>query len=517
MKKSIPIGYKTKKKSIPININSNPTQGKFLIPNQINQVASSYLTMGQKIQNSKNLKNSKFIHVNTNSAINYYTNPGIDSKYTNNSITNSLYNYPNINSKNSEMNGINFNNYFNNVSQHDYSGNSGIDKNIVKYNNINYKARKHISSISNSLIPNDIHINGYQSSKNNNNNSNILKNNSNIDDSKIKRTNLTDPNISETKTNLINNIEQNTSVRKKKKLKFVNNVSKENIQEIKELYENMILKLNEEDKLRDEEIRLHTINMNKNLENMEKKNKNLKKNNYTLIKKFMDLKYDTNLNNQKLKDEIEMTKLQGEALQGSINELKKKTKMDKEISKKDYDKRSRQVASTLRTQVKTKEESANLAMRQFNDIQQMYEDKINEAKNKYKTTENKFLLLKDGYFNEEENQKKLEEVEQNIRLFRAKMKEFEKYINDIKKLSKGDYDHYYEIQKMTSDKNEQFFRESEIVDEQLREFQIILNERQKENNQILKDINEHFDENGMIISNGNDNNMNRITEEKEEK
>ena len=76
----------------------------------------------------------------------------------------------------------------------------------------------------------------------------------------------------------------------------------------------------------------------------------------------MDLKYDTNLNNQKLKDEIEMTKLQGEALQGSINELKKKTKMDKEISKKDYDKRSRQVASTLRTQVKTKEESANLAM-----------------------------------------------------------------------------------------------------------------------------------------------------------
>ena len=288
-------------------------------------------------------------------------------------------------------------------------------------------------------------------------------------------------------------------------------------EELKELYENMILKLNEEDKLRDEEIRLHTINMNKNLENMEKKNKNLKKNNYTLIKKFMDLKYDTNLNNQKLKDEIEMTKLQGEALQGSINELKKKTKMDKEISKKDYDKRSRQVASTLRTQVKTKEESANLAMRQFNDIQQMYEDKINEAKNKYKTTENKFLLLKDGYFNEEENQKKLEEVEQNIRLFRAKMKEFEKYINDIKKLSKGDYDHYYEIQKMTSDKNEQFFRESEIVDEQLREFQIILNERQKENNQILKDINEHFDENGMIISNGNDNNMNRITEEKEEK
>ena len=107
----------------------------------------------------------------------------------------------------------------------------------------------------------------------------------------------------------------------------------------------------------------------------------------------MDLKYDTNQNNQKLKDEIEMTKLQGEALQGSINEVKKKTKMDKEMSKKDYDRRTRQVATTLRTQVKTKEETANLAMKQFNDIQQIYEDKINEAKNKYKTTESKYILI----------------------------------------------------------------------------------------------------------------------------
>ena len=295
-------------------------------------------------------------------------------------------------------------------------------------------------------------------------------------------------------------------------------------EELKELYENMILKLNEEDKLRDEEMRLQNINMNKNIENMNKKNKILKKSNYSLIKKFMDLKYDTNQNNQKIKDEIEMIKLQGEGLQSSINELKKKTKMDKELNKKDFDKRTRQVASSLRTQVKTKEETANLAMKQFNDIQQMYEDKINEAKNKYKTTESKFLLLKDGYFNEEENQKKLKEVEQNIRLFRAKMKEFEGYINDIKKMTRGDYDHYYEIQKMTSDKNEQFLREADIVEEQLKEFEMILNERQKENEQILKDINEHFDENGMFLVSKNENknkfledSKNKIIEEEDDK
>jgi len=77
---------------------------------------------------------------------------------------------------------------------------------------------------------------------------------------------------------------------------------------------------------------------------------------------------------------------------------------------------------------------------------------------------------------------------------------------------------------MTSDKNEQFLREAEIVDEQLKEFQSILNERQNENEQILKDINEHFDENGMFLVKKDDNNnkfledsKNKIVEEEEDK
>ena len=295
-------------------------------------------------------------------------------------------------------------------------------------------------------------------------------------------------------------------------------------EELKELYENMLIKLNEEDKLRDEEIRLHTINMNSNIENMNKKNKLLKKNNYSLTKKYMDLKYDTNQNNQKLKDALEINKLQGEALQGSINELIQKNKVDKEMNKKDFDRRTRQVASNLRTQVKTKEETANLAMKQFNDIQKMYEEKINEAKNKYKITENKYLLLKEGFFNEEENRKKINEIEENIRLFRFKMREFEQYINEIKKLTEGDYDHYDEIKKKTDEKNMQFMQETKNIDEQLIAFEIFLQEKQDENNQILKEIKEHFDENGGVIF-GNptknqrflDDSQNKIIEEDEEK
>ena len=293
-------------------------------------------------------------------------------------------------------------------------------------------------------------------------------------------------------------------------------------EELKELYENMLVKLNEQDKLRDEEIRLHTKNMNSNIEKMNKKNQLLKNNNYNLTKKYMDLKYDTNQNNQKLNDEIEMKKLQGEALQGSINELIKKSKIDKEICKKDFDRRTRQLASTLRTQVKTKEETANIVMRQFNDIQKMYEDKMNEMKNKYKLAENKYLLLKEGYFNEEEYRKKIKEVEDNIRLFRVKMREFEAYINEIKQLTEGDYDHYDEIQKKTQAKNQQFLEETQNIDEQLIAFELILQERHNENMQMLKEIKEHFDENGGMFNQDKnqrflEDSQNKIIEEEEEK
>ena len=177
MKKNSSLAGKTKKKSIPININTNPMPGKIFISNPINPIASSYLSMGQKIQINKNLKNQKLIHVNTNSGINYYTMNGKDSKQSNSSAANSLFN--NFHNNNSDINGINFNNYLNsnnNHSQHHY-GVSNIDKNIIKYSNINIntKARKHLSTISNSLISNELLINGYQTSKNNG--SNLLNNN----------------------------------------------------------------------------------------------------------------------------------------------------------------------------------------------------------------------------------------------------------------------------------------------------------------------------------------------------
>ena len=92
IKKNNILDVKQKKKSIPININTNPMPNKFIFSNQVNQIASSYLSMGQKIQTNKNIKSSKIIHVNTNSTTNYYTTNNKESKQSNISIKNSINN-----------------------------------------------------------------------------------------------------------------------------------------------------------------------------------------------------------------------------------------------------------------------------------------------------------------------------------------------------------------------------------------------------------------------------------------
>ena len=148
MKKTNMLGIKTKKKAIPININTNPTPGKFLFSNHVNNIASSYLSMGRRIQINKNIKTSKLIHVNTNSATNYYTLNSKDTKQTNGSITNSLIcNIKNNNNK-SEYNSINAINYVNlNSNNNNLSQQQSSE--INKINTANSKDKKQLSTISN--------------------------------------------------------------------------------------------------------------------------------------------------------------------------------------------------------------------------------------------------------------------------------------------------------------------------------------------------------------------------------
>jgi hypothetical protein len=177
IKKNNTLGIKPKKKTIPININTNPVPGKFLFSNQVNNIASSYLSMGRRIQINKNNKTSKTIHVNTNSATNYYTLNSKDSKLTNGSLTNSLF----TNGKNnnmSEINTLNIN-YFNVSNNKNNNHNQYQNYEInPRMKSINSKEKKNLSTFSNSHISNEKLFAGYENSNNGNNNKSKNKINS---------------------------------------------------------------------------------------------------------------------------------------------------------------------------------------------------------------------------------------------------------------------------------------------------------------------------------------------------
>ena len=292
-------------------------------------------------------------------------------------------------------------------------------------------------------------------------------------------------------------------------------------EELKTIYENMILKLNEEDKLRDEEIRLQTNNMNSHLNNLTKRNNYLKKLNFNLTKNYMDLNYDIKQNNNKLNDEIELTKLQNDTMKNNLNEIIQKAKMDKIINKKEYDRRTRLVANNLRNQVKSKEETANLAKKQYSEVQKIYEDKINEVRKKYENLEKKYLVLKKGdiniYNNENEEMEEnndIDEVEDKIKLFRTKLKEFESYINDIKGMTQGDYDHYDNIAEKTEENKEQFMKETGMIDYQLQELLLELKQKQSDNEKFIENVNAQFEEGNEVSEPNQGQDMKIIEEER---
>ena len=157
--------------------------------------------------------------------------------------------------------------------------------------------------------------------------------------------------------------------------------NKKQKEEVKTLYENMIMKMEEDAKLRDEEIRLQTNNMNAKLQDLQRRKKNLEKLNNDIISGFMDLKYDSGINKKKLNDELELTKLQNEALNNSLKDVIRKNNVEREVGKKEYARKTRQLANALRNQVKNKEENANLVKHYFDKEAELGSDNEDDRYN----------------------------------------------------------------------------------------------------------------------------------------
>ena len=299
-----------------------------------------------------------------------------------------------------------------------------------------------------------------------------------------------------------------------------NKTLKKQLEEIKALYENIILKMEEDSKLRDEEIRLQTINMNQKLLELKKRKNRLEKLNFDITKNFMDLKYDTDKNNKRLNEELELTKLQNEALKNSLNDIIKKTNIEKEVSKNEYNRKTKQVANSLRNQVKKKEENANLVKEQYKEIEKIYADKLNELENKYNVTLDKYNDLIEL---DKENSQMENDYIQNIQNLRGSMRKYEMYIKKLKKLIQGDKSNSKIIEHITDANNGKFLGDSDntlneiaAVKEQLigelREFE---KRKQHSDNYInnQETTGNEYDENNENNNENNENNFENNNEQ----
>ena len=215
----------------------------------------------------------------------------------------------------------------------------------------------------------------------------------------------------------------------------------------------------------------------------------------------MDLKYDIDLNNKNMSEEIESNKNKNNLLTKSLKESKKKAKIEKDMDQKEYDKRQRQVAYTLRNQIKTNRETSALAEKQYNIINKIYQQKINSIKNKYDMVEAKYKLLQEKIFqNSERGQNSENEFENIMRGFRERMKQHEQYIVGIKQMVEGDYDHYEVLKQITQNKNQKFFddvNETELLLLQFKEE--ILQAKNNYEKMILPYINNIINDNGNEV------------------
>ena len=241
--------------------------------------------------------------------------------------------------------------------------------------------------------------------------------------------------------------------------------------ELEEFYKNILTKLNEDYKRREEEMRLHILGMNNHIKYLEQKKKNLENFNYILNSGYMDYKYDIDLNKKNISEEMESNNNKNKLLKKGLNESKRKAKIEKDMNQKEFDKRSRQVASTLRNQIKTNRETSNLAEKQYNIINQIYQQKLNNIKNKYDMVEAKYKILQEKIFqNSEREEGTLPNSENNfeniMRGFRERMKQHEEYIVSLKQMAEGDFDHYDALMQVTQNKNQKFFddvNETEMI------------------------------------------------------
>jgi len=203
---------------------------------------------------------------------------------------------------------------------------------------------------------------------------------------------------------------------------------------LKIYYDNHLKKVEEDRRLREEEMRLQNINFREKIDELTRKNHKLESLTLDMTKDILQMKFDSQNNERKLYEEVEMYKLQNEALSLSLSQLNTKICVDKEKNKSEYDKKTNEIANVFRGQVKNHEENINIIKEQYKQIQKIYNSRIEDYEVKVKKLTEKYKSLDFKRNNE------IEGFINENNLIRKRMKSYEDYVHRLKQITNGGLD-----------------------------------------------------------------------------
>ncbi len=171
-------------------------------------------------------------------------------------------------------------------------------------------------------------------------------------DSKEKEIQLININKLDNNNNNNNtNINEYFSLNEKEDLNKENEFLRNQIEKLKKYYENLLIQIEENNRIKYEENITRTKIDTDNIEELIEKLQKNEKFNYDITKEFMQFKYDTSKKETELFEEIEVLRLQVESLSNTIENLVDNFKKDKVSNDIQHERKIKEISSLMRNQV----------------------------------------------------------------------------------------------------------------------------------------------------------------------
>lgn len=217
-------------------------------------------------------------------------------------------------------------------------------------------------------------------------------------------------------------------------------------------YENQLSKLEESKKLKDEETKLQLMAASERIEELMKRNQKLENLNYEITKDYLHLKYDSSQIEKRLYEELELVKLQNESLSSCLKDISKKSQVEKELTRNDFERKNKELSNVLRNQIKNYEDQNNLIKEQYKQVQKVFTSKLADLEERLSKMTNRYKILETKRNNE------LEGYLTELNMIRRRVKSYEDYVYKLKLYTHGPYDKSEYIKEEMKQNNDDFIK-----------------------------------------------------------